>query len=290
VHFRRNERNAHSMNETATQNLSASDVDAIAEQFVRARLQARSLSHYPGTVPADLDTAYRCQEHALQRWPDRIGGWKVARIPVAHQAQYREERMIGPAFAPNIHLAAEGQVIDCPVFDGGFAAVEAEIVIRVGRDAPPDKLDWTLDEAAELVGELCIGVEIASSPLSTLNDLGPGAIVSDFGNNWGVVIGSAVPAWRSLHEITAQSFVDDAFVGRGVALLRPGPLGALAFTLAKCARRGRPLQAGAVISTGMITGVHDIRPGQRSRHLFEGFGEINCRAVRATPHSQAKRA
>jgi 2-keto-4-pentenoate hydratase len=280
------------MNERATQSHSSSDVDAIAEQFVRARLHARALPEYPGIVPADLETAYRCQQIAIDRWPDPLGGWKVARIPQAHQAQYRDERLIGPVFAPNIHFATDGAVIDCPVFDGGFAAVEAEIVIRVGHDAPPDKLDWTLDEAAALVGEVCIGVEIASSPLSTLNDLGPGAVVSDFGNNWGVVLGSAVRSWRNLEEISAQSFIDDAFVGRGVSALRAGPLGALAFTLAKCARRGRPLRADAVISTGMITGVHDIRPGQRSRHVFDGFGEVHCRAVRAVPHAQvqAKRA
>ena len=83
--------------------------------------------------------------------------------------------------------------------------MEAEIVICVGRDAPPDKVEWTLDEAAELVGELCIGIEIASSPLATLNDLGAGAIISDFGNNWGVVVGSSVSDWRSLHEVTNSS-------------------------------------------------------------------------------------
>jgi 2-keto-4-pentenoate hydratase len=213
-----------------------------------------------------------------------VAGWKVARISPAQQAQYAEERLIGPVFAPNVHVGAPGRTIDCPVFDGGFAAVEAELVICVGRDAPRDKLEWTIDEAADFVGELCIGIEIASSPLATLNDLGAGAVVSDFGNNWGVVVGVAVSDWRGLYEVTAQSFIDDEFVGRGVTAVRQGPLGALAFTLAKAARRGRPLQAGAVISTGMITGVHDIRPGQRSLHVFEGLGEVGCRAVRATPH------
>ncbi|HEY7638997.1 MAG TPA: hypothetical protein VH814_04670 [Steroidobacteraceae bacterium] len=262
---------------------TASDADVIAEQFVRARLGARALPEYPGVVPPDLETAYRCQDLALARGPDAVGGWKVARIAESQQMRYREERLIGPVLAPNIRVGAPGRTIDCPVFVGGFAAVEAEIVICVGRDAPPDKVEWTIDEAADFVGELCIGIEIASSPLATLNDLGPGAVISDFGNNWGVVVGTAVAEWRGLHEIAAQTFIDDEFVGRGVTALRPGPLGALAFTLGKCARRGRPLQAGAVISTGMITGVHDIRPGQRSLCVFPGLGEVGCRAVRAAP-------
>ena len=177
---------------------SPSDVAGIAEQFTSARLAARSLRAYPGSVPPDLETAYRCQDLALARWPDPVAGWKVARIAQAQQGQYAEERLIGPVFTPNVHVAASGRTIDCPVFDGGFAAVEAEIVICVGCDAPRDKLEWTIDEAADFVGELCIGIEIASSPLATLNELGPGAVVADFGNNWGVVVGMAVDDWRGL--------------------------------------------------------------------------------------------
>ena len=282
----------HKQSPTPSPPSPSSDVAGIAGQFVRARLTARALSEYPGVVPPDLETAYRCQELALAQWPEQIGGWKVARIAPAQQDRYSEERLIGPVFTPNVHVAAPGRVIECPVFDGGFAAVEAELVICVGRDAPPEKVEWTLEEAAEFVGELCIGIEIASSPLATLNDLGAGAVVSDFGNNWGVVVGAAVADWRGIYEITAQSYIDDEFVGRGVTSLRHGPLGALAFTLCKSAKRGRPVRAGAMITTGMITGVHDIRPGQRSRHVFQGLGEVGCRAVRATPHPSihAKRA
>jgi 2-keto-4-pentenoate hydratase len=269
------------MGAATNDNRAAGEIARIVEQFVTARLQGRSLPAYPGTVPADLATAYACQEAAIERWPERVRGWKVARISPAQQAQYTEERLIGPAFEPNIHSPRAGEIASCPVFDGGFAAVEAELVIVVGRDAPGDKTEWSIDEASELVGALHIGIEVASSPLKTLNDLGAGAVISDFGNNWGIVIGPAIERWQGLHEVVALSFIGEELVGRGTTSLRHGPLGAFAFTLGKCARRGRPLRSGDVITTGMITGVHDISVGQRSRHVFEGFGEVGCRAVRA---------
>ena len=265
--------------------LQPSSTDSIVEAFLQARRSAKALPAYPGAVPPTLDEAYRCQELAISRWPDRVAGWKVARIPPAWHAQYPAERLIGPAFARNVRYAQPGEVIECPVFSGGFAAVEAELVISLGADAPPERVEWTLDEAAELVGALHVGVEIASSPLATLNELGSGAVISDFGNNWGVVVGPSVADWRSIDEIPAATFIDDAFVGRGTAFVRQGALGALAFTLALCARRGRPLRQGDVISTGMITGVHDVRVGQQSRHVFEGCGEVSCRIVRAQPHT-----
>lgn len=266
---------------------SAADVTDIVQRFVQARLSATALSEYPGAVPDSLGTAYQCQELAIQRWPDRIAGWKVARVPASFRSQYQEERLIGPAFQSNVRIAAPGQVVDCPVFEGGFAAVEAELVVRVANDSPQDKLQWTIEDVEPYVGSLHVGVEIASSPLATLNDLGPGAVVSDFGNNWGVILGPEIEDWRAIEEVSAQTSIDEVFVGRGAASVQQGALGALAFTLTKCAQRGRQLHAGDVISTGMITGVHDIRIGQVSRHLFEGYGEILCRAVKARPHASA---
>jgi 2-keto-4-pentenoate hydratase len=256
---------------------------AIADRFVRARLDARPLAEYPGPIPADLDAAYRCQEQAIARWPEPVAGWKVARIPADQQSRYAAERLIGPAFASNIHFVEPGHPAQCAVFEGGFAAVEAELIIKVGADAPATKSEWTIDEAADYVGALYFGIEVASSPLATLNDIGAGAVISDFGNNWGIVVGQPISAWRTVHEVVALSYIDDEFVGRGAVSLRHGPLAALAFTLAQTARRARPLKAGDVITTGMITGVHDIRVGQRARHVFEGLGEVHCCAVRAKP-------
>ena len=257
---------------------------ATAEEFVRARLAAVALSDYPGSVPATLAQAYACQEAALALWPDQIVGWKVARIGASVQAQYPEERLIGPVFGRNLHIAAAGIVIDCPIYVGGFAAVEAEIGVYVRAGAPRGKTDWTAASAADWVADMCIGVEIASSPLATLNDLGPGAVISDFGNNWGVIAGALIADWRAFNaELACETFIDGESVGRGIIAVPQTPLSAFAFALNKAAQRGRPLRAGDYISTGMITGVHDIKVGQQARLAFGGCGEILCRAVPAKP-------
>lgn len=253
-----------------------------AGQFVRARLEGASLAAYPGSLPADLATAYACQDAAIDRWPDKIAGWKVARIGPAWQGQYPEERLIGPVFRRNVHVVEPGQVAVCPVFEGGFAAVEAEIGIYVRADAPAGKTSWTSDAAADLVADLRIGVEVASSPLATLNDLGAGAVISDFGNNWGVIVSAVIPDWRTrAQELAVETFINEQPVGRGTIAIPQTPLSAFAFALNKAAQRGRPLRAGDYISTGMITGVHDMRVGEQSRLNFGRYGEILCRAVRA---------
>jgi 2-keto-4-pentenoate hydratase len=261
--------------------LDNTDPKDIAEKFTAARAAGRALERFPGTPPATLEAAYQVQAAAIARWPDRIKGWKVARVAAAFSTQFPEERMIGPAFARNIRHVEPGEMAHCPVFEGGFAAVEAEIVIVVATDSPAGKADWTADSVVPLVKAMHIGVEVASSPLATLNAIGPGAVISDFGNNWGVVVGPEIANWRDLDTIEVETFIDGQSVGQGKVALHTGPLGALAFTLNKRAQQGEILRAGDVISTGMITGVHDIRVGQRSRHVFAGFGDVQVQIERA---------
>jgi 2-keto-4-pentenoate hydratase len=261
-------------------------MNTIAANFVRARRNAVALQQYPGAVPPDAISAYAVQEDAIKLWPDEIAGWKVARVPpnwpAGSEGKFPEPRLNGPVFSRNVHVALE-RLPACPVFAGGFAAVETEIVIRVGRNAPADKTKWSIAESLDYIGSVHIGIEVASSPLATLNALGAGAVISDFGNNWGVVIGKEIAEWRSLVTIDCEAFIDDKSVGARAVSMEQGPLDAFAFTLGKCASRGRPLRAGAWITTGMITGVHDIGIGQQSRHVFAGYGEVGCRIVRADP-------
>jgi len=259
---------------------------AIAESFVAARLAAARLDRYPGPIPPDLDAAYACQDAAIALWPDRIGGWKVGWINAEWQRQVREERLVGPIFRNAIATAAPAQSIDLAVIDGGFSAVEAEFVVRIGRDAPAGKTVYTAGEAQDYVGALHVGVELAGSPLASINDLGPCVVASDFGNNAGLVIGGAIldVNTHDLHALTCETRIDGEVRGRGdAASLHGGPLASLAFALGRCASRGLPLKAGDFVTTGAVGGIHSIQSGQSAVIRFGSFGEIRCRAVSARP-------
>jgi 2-keto-4-pentenoate hydratase len=177
-----------------------------------------------------------------------------------------------------------------PIFVGGFAAVEAEFVAVIGNDAPPQQLHWSLDEAAEMIVDLRIGLEIASSPLATINEIGPLAVVSDFGNNAGLIVGPSIRNWhtRPLETLRCEAFVDEHSVGRGGAFqLTGGFLRSVQFMLELAARRGHPLESGAFIATGQTTGVHDVLTGQQARLDFAEDGELRCRFAAAAPTRRA---
>ena len=265
------------------------EANGIAETFVSARQRGACLPGFPGNIPANLAAAYAVQDRAIARWPDQVIGWKVGYIAPERRDVSGDERLLGPIFARQLQRTPMDAAF--PVFTGGFGAIEAEYVLRLDADAPSERLEWTPVDTASIAATLFIGVEIASSPLAAINQLGPRVVVSDFGNNNGLVLGAEIPGWRMLPEdsLLAETFVDGISVGKGGACTLPGGLlAAFAFALSRSAKRGRPLKAGDLIATGNATGIHEILPGQTGRVCFGVQGEILGVAVPAAagkPHA-----
>ncbi|WP_240623901.1 2-keto-4-pentenoate hydratase [Ahniella affigens] len=263
----------------------------VASRFVAARRGALALTHYPGPLPENLETAYQRQDQAIGLWPDQLCGWKVGRIPDLWLARMGEDRLMGPVFQRQCLWLQPGQTAELPVIQDGFAAVEAEYIFVLGTDADPQRSDYTPEEALQLAGSFHIGIELAGSPLATINALGPAIVVSDFGNNAGVFVGPDIPSWHSLDllRLNCSTYVDGALVGQGGGWFLPGgPAAALAFALNRGAKRHRPLKAGMLVSTGAATGIHDILPNQQARLVFDGIGELTARGIPATPMPEAE--
>ncbi|MBX3428277.1 MAG: fumarylacetoacetate hydrolase family protein [Hyphomonadaceae bacterium] len=264
--------------------VSAASAAAIAQSFVDARRRAAPLSDYPGQRPTDLAAAYVIQDAAIRLWGDDIAGWKIGMVQADLRDALGVDRISGPIFTRQIVHATDAETVELAVIGGGFAAVEAEFILRIGRDQDSAHRTWSATDAAEMIGAVHIGIELAGSPFAGINDYGPAVTVSDFGNNAGLVVGAEVNDWRTIDwaRAAARTSIDAEHVGEGTAAMLPGgPLAALAFLLTHCAERGRPLRKGQLISSGAVTGVHQIEAGQSAELSFGDFGVLRCRAVPA---------
>lgn len=262
-----------------------SDAAAIAGRFLAARRTAAGLSDYPGTMPGTLGQAYAVQDEAIGAWGRPVVGWKVGRILPPLSERFGTDRLAGPIFHCEQVESADASPA-MPVFAQGFAAAEAEFLLRIGQVPPAGKRRFTLDEAAALVDRIHIGIEIASSPLRSINDIGPIAVVSDFGNNNGMVVGAEIPDWREsdFEEWTVTTLIDGVEAGRGRAASFPdGAVGAARFLFELMAERRIELRPGQWISSGAVTGVHDVRAGQQVEARFgEGYS-VRCSLQAAEP-------
>lgn len=253
----------------------------VASAFVQARRAGRALREYPGEKPTDLAAAYAIQDSALALWQREVGGWKVGRIPSPDDVRLGADRLAGPIFADAIVEAGDAAP-QMPVFAGGFAAAEAEFMLRL---APPPGagLPSTNAEAAEWIDAIRIGIEIASSPYGRINHDGPCITVSDHGNNAGLLLGPEVgrERWPDLDRVTVSMLVDDRLVGQATtATMLDGPFGAVRFLLANLQARAIAPQRGWWVSSGAITGVHEIAPESSFEAIFEGIGRVRSKATR----------
>lgn len=274
------------------QTVPKSDVAAISDALTSARKNATPLSEFPGVLPITAADAYAVQIRSIQNWPSRLTGFKVGGIAPAFRKQFGADWLAGAIFEDEVFEIGDGETARADVFDGGFAAYEAEWILIV------DEIDWsslgpiTLEEARDRVSALHMGMEIASSPMPMINDLGPGAIISDFGNNSSVWIGP--PADLSILErfedITVRTIIDDQTVGqRATSSGIEGPVGALAFLLdhLQSLRDAIDLPNRLIVSSGAVTGVHDSRIGTTGLIQFDGIGEFSLSMVPKTSISPA---
>ena len=256
----------------------------IAGRFLAARRAARGLPDYPGPLPQTLEAAYAVQDAAIAAWGRPVLGWKVGRIPAPLVETFEADRLAGPIFAAE--TARDGTAPEMPVFDDGFVAGEAEFLLRLRSTPPQDQDRFTLEETADLIDAVHVGIEIASSPLATINALGPTAVISDFGNNNGLVIGPAIPDWRTsgFEDWRVATRIDGVEAGSGRAAAFPdGALGAARFLLELMAKRGIRLEPGQWISSGAVSGVHDAAAGQTVEADFGEHFAVRCGLTAARP-------
>jgi len=258
--------------------------DIVAAELVAARREGRSLTGFPGVIPASMAEAYQIQELAMSRWQDSLVGWKIGYISADRRTAGDPDRLVGPIWRQQYHLGEERvSPAEVGIFASGFAAVEAELVIRLSHDLPShDDADWAAQEVADLEQHLLVGVEVASSPIPDINSLGPTVIASDFGNNNGLVLGSVLADWPGGAPVQLACYIDGQLMGEGSAENLPGGIHhGLATALNILASRGQPVRAGMVFATGAITGIHPIGAGQHCRVEVRGGPSVELRTTDA---------
>jgi 2-keto-4-pentenoate hydratase len=248
----------------------------IAEILVRERLGAGSFDEYPAQIPASLDVSYQIQDAAIKLWKSEIIGWKIGRLAPDLHDLHNTERLTGPIFK-NAFKYADENIVETPIFENGFAAVEAEFVFEIAYDADINKTDYSDDSAADLICCVYGGIEMAGSPIRDINSYGPCVVASDFGNNFGLILGGKLADINSADDLSpencrkytaATSFGNQTKGVGGLFSMPGGPLKAIAWLAGHLAQRGHPLKKGQLISSGASTGIHDVGAGKTAKVVF----------------------
>lgn len=268
----------------ANTKLDPATIAAISYALTQARHSATPLSGFPGALPQSTRDAYAIQNWSIETWPSPVAGFKVGGIPPTFRELYHANWLAGAIFDDEVFTIKNDEAADAVVYAGGFAAYEAEWVFVLDDIAWDDLGIVTIDRAKGMVTRVHMGMEIASSPMAMINILGPGAIISDFGNNMSTWLGPQVDlsVLDNFDQYPVRTIIDGTLVGQGVAKNgADGPLGALTFLLNHLReyRNQLALPDRLIVSSGAITGVHDSHVGTCGEIEFEGVGRFSLSMV-----------
>ena len=257
----------------------------ISERLVEARKAAISLPAFPGQLPSDTKTAYTIQHQSINSWPDEVSGWKVGGISTLFLEQFAARRLAGPIFKSQTLMAPDSRAVTASVFENGFAAVEAEFVIRTAAPLRPSEPVKTRGELKNCIASIHVGVEIASSPMADINELGPGAIISDFGNNAGLIVGPQIMNWRerAAEDIDISVVINGVEAGAIRTCISEDAFAAFEFLSELSNARGIELPTGTLVTCGALSGIHDVEIGDQAGVVFAGLGKLDVRVAKRPP-------
>jgi 2-keto-4-pentenoate hydratase len=224
---------------------------------------------------AVCDGAYAVQAINTRFWQDqgrRIVGRKAGLTAKAVQAQLGVDQ---PDFGV---LFEDMQIADGGILDPARALqpkAEAEVAIVLGS-ALTD-LETTSDMVAAAVKSVHAAIEIVDSRIADWK-ISFADTVADNGSSAFYVIATEGKPLDGLDLYTCGMVLEVngqvVSLGAGAACLGH-PLNAAAWLASTLAKRGEPLQAGAVILTGALGPMQTINPGSRVKTIIGGLGSCS---------------
>jgi 2-keto-4-pentenoate hydratase len=239
--------------------------DALAAAHTHAAIRAGAEDG-----PRNVKDAYLVQEGVLRRLSGgrRPTAWKVS--PVRDGSD--------PLASPVPPACVHASPATIPAGERLLLGVECEIAFRFER-APRVELTEAHDPL-DSIGEALVLMELCETRLANWSEAPPMWRLADFQSHGAFVVGSGRGYWRAIdyaHQ-EAELRIDGRVATRTVGGHATRDLSALlAWTVRHCARRGMPLAAGDIVTTGTWTGLTAVRPGEELVAVFPGIGEARLR-------------
>lgn len=250
--------------------------DEAADLLLATRRNGLVLSALPTSLqPASLADAYAVQDALVHKLGGAVLGWKVAATTSDLQ---RHLGVAEPICGRLLQSTVERSPARLP-YDAFQAAphLECELGFEMAetllpRDAPFDPI-----RLAPAIGRVLPCLELPCFRYTAMREAGVMGIVADNCAAAFAVTGepsTSVPV-ASLRSIEVTCLVNAVTVGRGSgAVVLGDPLAALTWLANHLAGRDQRLEAGSLVLTGAVTGVHRLRRGDHAVGMFGLLGNV----------------
>lgn len=254
-------------------------IDEAARLLLSAWRDATRLDGLPSTCkPADLDQGYAIQDALLVATGETLAGYKIAATSVAGQQHIGITHPITGGLL-NSQMHSPGAQVS--LSGNQMCAAEAEFVFEFEARVSPRSTQYSRVEVLQAVSALRLGIEIPDSRLRGFEGAGAPQLVADNACAHMFVLGQAVASdWRqddlAVQRVALSVNGEEAAVGYGADALGD-PRDALVWFVNHLSSRGKVIEPGQFVTTGVCAGPVTVKPGQSVIACFDGYGEVNLR-------------
>ena len=248
------------------------DLQRAAGEFVAARAEARLVAALPpDAMPATRAEAYRVQAE-IARLCGGYRGWKVGSLTAEAQAAAGIDRPTGARLLSRFFHDAPAKLSRRRFVQ---PTLECEVAFEMAADLPPRATPWSLDEVHAAIGAMRLAIEVADSRLP--EPRATAMNIADAGASGAFVLGPAVLSWRSMDRGAIEAVLEvngaEAARGSGSRILGD-PLRAVVLFANAPAPFGPGLRRGDIVTTGSLTGMTPVAPGDRAVARFGFLGQV----------------
>jgi 2-keto-4-pentenoate hydratase len=248
----------------------------VAQALAEGRRSGRKMAAYPGVAPATKAEALSLQQAVYRQLGWHPVGWKVACTSIqAQEALKTDGPFPGRLFRER--LFPSGAMV--PTEDDNFRVTEPEIVFRMARALPPRSRPYGREEVLAAIDAVHPGLEIVNPRLPKGFDDVVGWYIADGALNDAIVLGapSRPLAADAYAGIRVAAHRNGTLIGSGTgANALSGPDIVLAWLANDLSQRGITLEAGSIVTTGVVTEMFQAGRGDEITASFSDIGTVSA--------------
>ncbi len=230
--------------------------------------------------PVSIEDGYAVQDALAEAAGAAVVGWKIAATSAAGQAHIGVDGpLAGRILASKLHESGAA----LPAAHLHMRVAEVEFAFRLARDLPARDADYAVDEVLAAVESLHPAIEIPDSRYHDFAVVGAAQLIADNACTEYLVIGPAAPeAWREMDLVSHEAAltINDGHAADGTgANVLGDPRVALTWLANDRARRGPPLRAGDIVTTGTCITPAPVQPGDRLTASLGPLGAVSLTLV-----------
>jgi 2-keto-4-pentenoate hydratase len=234
----------------------------------------------PDLKPTTRAEGYAIQAHLEERSSSPLFGWKIAATSQAGQTHINVDGpMAGRLLAERV--VANGAAV--PIGANHMRVAEVEFVFRMGRDLPPRRTAYPIDEVLAAVAALYPAIELPDSRFTDFTAVGAPQLIADNACAHQFVLGPQASAdWRSIdlaeHVVVGRVAGKLERQGKGANVLGDPRL-ALTWLANELSQFEITLKAGQVVTTGTCIVPLAIEHGDEVFGSLGVLGEVSVRLL-----------